>query len=239
MRVTAQLIDAATGAHVWSERYDRPAGRPLRGAGRGGRAGSSATLTGYSGPLAKAGAEAARRKPPESLRAYDYYLLAKAPYIRHDAAGMVEARRLLEKAIALDPDLIRAWDTARLDALPRRPRRAGATTRQRSWAGVPRRAARKAAELDPMDGGAHVVAGMSHFVKGEVEQGAAAWDRALALSPNDANVLRPIGAQLALALGASSAPRRGWSWSSGPCASIRSIRPTSPSALGFACYFAG
>ena len=235
VRVTAQLIDAATGAHLWTERYDRPpddlfavhdevVGRIV------------GTLTGYSGPLAKTGAEGARRKRPESLRAYDYYLLAKAPYIRHDAAGMVEARRLLEKALALDPELIRAWDllawTHFRDAIG-----GWGDAPQRSWEAF-HAAARTAAELDPMDGGAHVVAGMSHFVRDEVEQGAAAWDRALALSPNDTNVLRPIGAQLALATGVERAAQ-------GVELVERAMRldplhpPNVASALGFACYYAG
>ena len=39
VRVTAQLIDAGTGAHLWSERWDRPAGRRVRGADRDRRAG--------------------------------------------------------------------------------------------------------------------------------------------------------------------------------------------------------
>jgi hypothetical protein len=46
---------------------------------------------------------------------------------------------------------------------------------------------------------------MSHFVRGETAMGAAAWDRALALSPNDTAVIRPIGTQLPIALGVERA----------------------------------
>jgi len=235
LRVTAQLIDAATGAHLWSQRYDRPTADffAVHDEVAGQIVG---TLTGYSGPLAQAGTEAARRKRPESLRAYDHYLLAKVPYIRHDAAGMAEARKLLEKALALDPDLIRTWEllawTHFRDAIG-----GWGDDPQRSWEAF-HAAARKAVEVDPLDGGAHVVAGMSHFVRGEVEQGTAAWDRALALSPNDANVLRPIGAQLALATGIERAAE-------GVELVERAMRldplhpPNVASALGFACYYAG
>ncbi len=77
VRVTTQLIDAATGAHVWSERYDRPARDFF--AVRDEVVGQiAATITGASGPLSRAGEEVARRKPPASLEAYDYYLLANA-----------------------------------------------------------------------------------------------------------------------------------------------------------------
>jgi TolB-like protein/DNA-binding winged helix-turn-helix (wHTH) protein/Tfp pilus assembly protein PilF len=235
VRVTAQLVDAATGANLWSERYDRPATDffAVNDEVVGQIVG---TLTGYSGPLAKAGAEAARRKHPESLRAYDYYLLAKTPYIRHDAAGMVEARRLLEKALALDPGLVRAWEVLAWTHF-RDAYNGWSDDPNASWQAF-HVAARTAASVDPMDGGAHVVLGMSHFFRGEVEQGAVAWDRALALSPNDANVLRPIGAQLATALGLDRANQ-------GLELAERAMRldPLHPaivaSAVGFAAYFAG
>ena len=67
------------------------------------------TLTGYDGPIWAEWREAARRKPPQSLGAWDYFLLANKPYRRHDKEGNAEARRLLEKAIELDPGLARAW----------------------------------------------------------------------------------------------------------------------------------
>jgi TolB-like protein/Tfp pilus assembly protein PilF len=235
LRVTAQLIDAATGAHLWSQRYDRPTADffAVHDEVAGQIVG---TLIGYSGPLAKAGTEAARRKRPESLRAYDYYLLAKVAYIRHDAAGMVEARQLLEKALQLDPGLVRAWEvlawTHFRDAFNN-----WGNDRSASWRAF-HDAARKAASLDPMDGGAHVVLGMSHFFRDEVEQGAVAWDRALALSPNDANVLRPVGSQLAKALGLDRAQQ-------GLELAEQAMRldPLHPaivaSAVGFAAYFAG
>jgi D-alanine-D-alanine ligase len=193
-----QLVDATTGAHLWSERYDRPAAE-FFAVHDEVVAQIVGTLTGYSGPLARAGTETARRKRPESLRAYDYYLLAKTPYIRHDAAGMVEARQLLLKALALDPGLVRAWEVLAWTHF-RNAFNGWGDDPEASWQAF-HDAAGKAASVDPLNGGAHVVLGMSHFFKGEVEQGAVAWDRALALSPNDANVLRPIGAQLATALG--------------------------------------
>jgi TolB-like protein/class 3 adenylate cyclase len=79
VRVTAQLIDATTGAHVWSEHYDRPVGEffDLRDEITQQIAG---TLTGHLGPLVTDTAEVARSKPPESLEAYDYYALARAAY---------------------------------------------------------------------------------------------------------------------------------------------------------------
>ena len=107
VRITAQLIEATTGTHLWSERYDRPANDlfAVRDEVLNRLVG---TLTGYDGPIWAEWQEAARRKPPQSLGAWDYYLLANKPYRRHDKEGNAEARRLLEKAIELDPGLARA-----------------------------------------------------------------------------------------------------------------------------------
>jgi TolB-like protein len=120
VRITAQLIDATTGAHLWSERYDRPAGDLFlvrdevltRLVG---------TLTGYDGPIWAEWTDAARRRAPDSLRAWDCFLLATKPYRRHDKEGNAEARRLLGEAIRLDPRFASAWrflaDTHLQDAI--------------------------------------------------------------------------------------------------------------------------
>ena len=108
VRITAQLIEASTGTHLWSERYDRPANDlfAVRDEVLNRLVG---TLTGYDGPIWAEWREAARRKPPQSLGAWDYFLLANRPYRRHDKEGNAEARQLLEKAIELDPRFARAW----------------------------------------------------------------------------------------------------------------------------------
>jgi TolB-like protein/class 3 adenylate cyclase/tetratricopeptide (TPR) repeat protein len=202
VRITAQLIEASTGTHLWSERYDRPAGNlfAIRDEVLNRLVG---TLTGFDGPIWAEWREAARRKPPQSLGAWDYYLLANRPYRRHDKEGNAEARQLLEKAIELDPRFARAWaflaDTHFQDAI-------GGWTgdRVRSWK-LHHEAVRRAAELDPVDGYVQLSLGGSHFAKDEVELGRQAWERALALAPNDALVNRAIGAQLPIALGVERA----------------------------------
>ena len=100
VRITARLIEAATDAHLWAERYDRTLDdifavqddvvERLVG-----------TLSGWDGALAKGWKEVVRRKPAESLGAWDYYLLAKDAQWCVDRGGKVESRRLLERAVAL------------------------------------------------------------------------------------------------------------------------------------------
>jgi TolB-like protein/tetratricopeptide (TPR) repeat protein len=202
VRITAQLIEATTGTHLWSERYDRPA-NDLFAVRDEVLTRLVGTLTGYDGPIWAEWQEAARRKPPQSLGAWDYYLLANQPYRRHDKEGNAEARRLLEKAIELDPRFARAWaflaDTHFGDAM-----NGWTGDRARSWE-LCHEAERRAAELDPADGYVQLSLGGLHFAKDEVELGKQAWERALALAPNDALVNRAVGAQLPIALGVERA----------------------------------
>jgi TolB-like protein/class 3 adenylate cyclase/Tfp pilus assembly protein PilF len=202
VRITAQLIDASSGVHVWSERYDRPLGQifALRDEVVGRIA---ATLSGYAGPLHSAEREAARRKPPDSLQAYDYYLLAKEAAQPWDRAASGRARPLVEQALVLDPDLARAWSFMAFIHL---------SDAQNGWSDDPARswelfhdAAARAVRADPMDAGAYVTVAGSHFARGETALGAAAWDRALALGPNDAHVLLAVAGRMAVSLGAGRA----------------------------------
>src|SRR3954452_24133102 len=202
VRVTAQLIEATTGAHLWSERYDRPA-NDLCAVRDEVLTRLVGTLTGYDGPIWAEWREAARRRPPQSLGVWDYFLLANSPYRRHDKEGNAEARRLLEKAIELDPGLARAWgflaNTHMQDWI-----NGWTGDRARSLA-LMRETAERAAALDPADAHVQLMLGTAYFARDEVELGSQAWERALALAPNDALVNRGIGVQLPIALGVERA----------------------------------
>ena len=201
IRVTAQLIDASTGHHVWSERFDRPAA-DLFAVRDEVLVRLVGTLTGYDGPLWRDWIEAAKGRPPQDLRAFDYMLMAQEPYRRHDQAGVGEARELLLKAVALDPGLARAWDFLAncymQEAINGWGDRAAAWERYRD-------ATMQAATLDPSDGQIQVSLGNMYFERGDIALGTAAWERALELAPNDALVNRAIGTQLPIALGVERA----------------------------------
>src|SRR5262249_46277317 len=66
IRVTAKLIDAKTGGHFWSSRYDRPA-TDLFNVQSDVTEKIAATLTGYEGAVAEAERSLVRRKPPRDL----------------------------------------------------------------------------------------------------------------------------------------------------------------------------
>ena len=198
LRITAQLIDAMTGAHAWSERYDRPL-NDLFAVRDEVTQTIVGTIGGSDGRLVRAAQEITRRKPASSLQAYDCYLLVSEHFWRNTQEENAEARRLAERAVALDPGFACAY--AWLAAIHYQDAMKGwSASAERSWEQL-HALARTAVSLDDADGGSYLVLGLSHFKKGEVEQGAAAWERALALSPNEAGVLMAIGVDLGITLG--------------------------------------
>jgi adenylate cyclase len=99
VRITGQLIDAWSGAHLWAERFEGVLAEvfELQDRVAEGVAGAiEPTLRG-------AEIERARRKPTDSLDAYDLYLRALPHVFTTMAEGVREALRLLDRALVLDP----------------------------------------------------------------------------------------------------------------------------------------
>src|SRR5262249_44549214 len=104
LRVTAQLIEAASGNHVWAERYDRDLQDVFAVQDQ-----IIATIVGtLAGRLQAAGTEQASRKPPKSLAAYECVLRGKALALG-DLEAEAERRRMFERAIELDPKYGQAY----------------------------------------------------------------------------------------------------------------------------------
>ncbi len=98
VRITAQLVEAATGNHLWAERFDHE----LDDIFAVQDAVTQAIVAALPGRLDEAAVERARHKPTESLTAYDFLLRGKW---RRNIGGDSdpEARALFEKAIEIDP----------------------------------------------------------------------------------------------------------------------------------------
>jgi TolB-like protein/class 3 adenylate cyclase len=179
IRITAQLIDASTGVHLWAERFD------------GGfedifelQDQVTARVVGEIAPkLEQAEIERAKRKPTESLDAYDYFLRGMANVNRWTRAANDEAMRLFYKAIELDPEFGAAHGMAAWCYIWRKLNGWVVDRAQETSEGA--RLARRAVELgknDPvaLSRGGHALA---WFVR-DLDNGAAFIDRALALNPN-------------------------------------------------------
>jgi serine/threonine protein kinase len=105
VRITAQLINAADGFHLWAERYDR----------------TLADVFAVQEEIAKSIADALRvaltptesrnlvQNRPDNVRAYDLYLRGRQSYGSYTPETLREALDLFQQAIAIDPDYALAW----------------------------------------------------------------------------------------------------------------------------------
>jgi len=99
VRITGQLIDTATGAHIWADRFDGALDDIFELQDQ-----VASSVAGAIEPtLRKAEIQRAVRKPAESLDAYDLYLRALAELQVHTVGTFVSALSLLRQALALDP----------------------------------------------------------------------------------------------------------------------------------------
>jgi TolB-like protein len=179
VRITGQLIDATAGTHLWAERFEGTLDDIFELQDR-----IAESVVGAIAPqLERAEIERAKRKPTESLDAYDYYLrgTAKLHYGTRDA--IEAALPLFYKAIELDPDFASAYGMAAWCHLWRKVN-GWMVDRPREIAeGV--RLARLAVEFGRDDAVALTRAGhaLGHFT-GDLDGGIALIDRAVLLNPN-------------------------------------------------------
>ncbi|PAP95466.1 adenylate/guanylate cyclase domain-containing protein [Mesorhizobium wenxiniae] len=184
VRITAQLIDAASGNHLWSERWDRP-DEDVFAVQTEISEQVTNRLGGGAGLIQEAGRIAAKRKRPENLNAYEYYLLGTEKLEQINKADLEEAIKLLTRAVELDPGLARAWIElyhshsilGSFGVNPESERKAAIE------------AAEHAVKLDPSDAEAHAVVGMSFGERGDLARAKAEMDTALRMAPGSAEIL--------------------------------------------------
>ena len=183
VRVTAQLIDAGNGSHLWSERWDRPVGDLFL---IQSELSENVTnrIAGF-GAIDRARRTEARRKPPGDLDAYETYLLGTDALQHVTPEAAAEGRRLLESAVAQDPTLARAWTALTWANL----QSAGWGEDRSRRLDAALEAARRAVELDPADAYAQAALGDALGHQGLFPQAEAAFDRALELNPGSADIL--------------------------------------------------
>jgi adenylate cyclase len=179
VRITAQLIDASTGAHLWADRFDGSLEHIFELQDQ-----VTASVVGAIAPrLEQAEVERAKHKPTESLDAYDYFLRGIASLHSWTKESNDEALRLFNKAIELDPDFASAYGMASWCYVRRKGSR-WMTDRLQETAEAAR-LGRRAVELGWDDPVALAWGGFSlAYVVHDVEVGATLIDRALLLNPN-------------------------------------------------------
>jgi len=188
VRVTAQLLNATNGVHLWADTYDRD----LTTAEVFDIQDDITTQVvakvadPLGGTISKAGLEDVKRKGNVGINAYECVLKAKAYFASFDPTAHGQARDCLEQATRSDPTYADAWAWLGLvyvdehafgynpkpDALPRSLE-----------------ASRRAIELDGSNQMAHWFLARALFFKHDLEQALAETQIAIDLNPNNATVL--------------------------------------------------
>ena len=179
VRITGQLIDATTGAHLWAERFEGTLDDIFELQDQ-----VAASVVGAIAPqMERAEIERAKRKPTENLNAYDYYLRGTANVLSGTRQAVDEALSLFEQAMTLDPDFASAYAMAAWCYFWRKVN--GWMTDPPREIAEGARLARRAVELGRDDAvaltrGGHALAHLA----GGLDGGIALLDRAVMLNPN-------------------------------------------------------
>lgn len=189
LRVTAQLIDATTGNHIWAQRYDREVADFFALQDDI----TSNVVATIEPQLYAAEDIRAKHKRPESLNAWDCVARALSltmKVTKHDNAA---AQDLLKKAIAIDPSYAQAHSIL-----------AFSLSLANSWSWQPSESvlepawdfAQNAVRLDVDDPWAHLALGHLHRQRRELEDAVAEFQNAVALNPNFAFAHTHLGLAL-------------------------------------------
>ncbi|HZZ23821.1 MAG TPA: adenylate/guanylate cyclase domain-containing protein [Roseiarcus sp.] len=229
VRITAQLIDASTGGHVWAERFDRDLTDIFAVQDDvTAKIVSALSLNLSAGDLRRIAADRT-----DNIEAYDCYLRGRALWQRSAKEPNAQARALLERAVELDPkfasahallsvvhnfDYINEWSNSPSES--RESSRASALRALSLDDALPiahvamasaylwdrhhddaLSEANRALALDPNYPGVPVVLGLALHYSGRSEEALGCFDRALALDPFYPDVYMHIQAQALYQLG--------------------------------------
>ena len=185
IRITAQLVDARTGTHLWAERYDRPLEDVFAIQDEIAR-GIVATV---AARVLEDSEAAARRRPPRDMQAYDLFLQGRRLSDSFTPGAQAQARAFFERARELDPSFARAYTGLAFNHLNRANDAA---------VGVPRgedadriealRIAEHALALDPNDPRVHHTLGNMCLAWRDFDRAARHLDLAKSMNPNDAAI---------------------------------------------------
>jgi TolB-like protein/Tfp pilus assembly protein PilF len=177
VRITAQLIDVATGNHLWAERYDRD----LAGIFAMQDEITEAIVATIEPQLYAAENFRAQRKAPENLDAWDLVMRALQHFWRMSREDNFAAQKLLEQAIAIDPDYAQALAVLAFSRI------CGAHL---GWedaqaaAEFAERAGLAAVRADSEDPWAHLALAAAYSYLGRIEDSLAAYETTLRLNPS-------------------------------------------------------
>jgi adenylate cyclase len=192
VRITAQLVDATTGRHVWAERYDRQIEDIFELQDE-----MAQTIVGAVEPeLSAAERERAVRKPPESLDAWETYQRGLWHLWSFTQEDNTEAQRVLRRAQELDPSFATAYAfesySHYLDAM------LGFSEAPDDSLAAALTAAKTALALDDKDPVAYFALGRVYMMHGKHDASVAELESAISLNPSFAMAYHGLGSALML-----------------------------------------
>jgi TolB-like protein/Flp pilus assembly protein TadD/DNA-binding winged helix-turn-helix (wHTH) protein len=188
LRVTAQLIDASTGFHAWTESYDRPWDNLI---------GIQQEISGAIARrlhtvLTPELAQQLRVVPTDSARAYDYYLAGLSALRQGGALSRIaEAEAQFGRALEADPGFARAQAGLCQVAILRYER-----TNSTEYVHAAEAACRAALDADPTLKETELALGRLYLTSGRHEQAEAVYRSLLRRAPRDADVYIGLGRAL-------------------------------------------
>ena len=195
VRITAQLIDAETGFHLWSETFDRELSDIFAiqdEISASVAAALKVTLFGNTGE------KVVGSRGTDSIEAYDLYLRGR--YLREHISSdnIQQSIAVLREAVAIDPNYAAAWAQLSLS----QARWTGTYTESLQFAqgyAIARRYAERALALDDQLAEAHIALALSQWVYDfDLVASKATFLRALELEPNNIDALGWYGAQMSM-----------------------------------------
>lgn len=192
IRVTAQLINAETGHHVWAERFDRDLEEIFELQDELTQRIAATVVP----ELERTEHKRAVTNKPVSLDAWDHVQRGFADLYEFNSSGNLRAREEFTHALKLDPSYSTAyigvaWSHIRDLDLGSGENRITTTENLLD-------AALEAVKLDPSDSFAHLVLGIAYHWSGQYDLMEPECERALELNPNNANALQSKGHALSL-----------------------------------------
>ncbi|HEY6383686.1 MAG TPA: adenylate/guanylate cyclase domain-containing protein, partial [Pseudolabrys sp.] len=190
VRITAQLIDAATGNHIWADRYDGELADVFALQDEI----TKKVVAAIEPKLLEAEGLRSQSRSPEELGAWDMVIQANSLFWRLTKNETERAIEMLERAVEQYPEYAPAHSLLAFAVLTSGYIGSRLTEAQLNQAIA---VAGRAAELDDSDPSAHLALGFAAFMKRQTPVAAAEFHRALSLNPNFAAAHGYLGWTLA------------------------------------------
>ena len=199
VRITTQLIGTDRSQPLWAERYDHDVSHLFDVQDEV----VQTIVSTLAGRLESAGAERAREKPTDNMRAYDYFLRGLAQFNRLTKNDNLRAREMFQQAVGADPRFAAGHSYL-------------AATYLYEWLwhssddalDEAERLAQKSLQLDENDGRSHLIFGRVQLYRWNFDVAEYHLRKSLDLNPNDANTLAHYGLLSAFA----GRPEEGVDW---------------------------